>query len=64
MLLNLSFKNDIKIKKPWIIMTNQQEFKRVGYKTGGHLSGGVYKHKTTGEKFLLKIPNNQEEAEN
>lgn len=45
-------------------MTNQQELERVGYKTGGHLPGGVYKHKTTGEKFLLKIPNNQENAEN
>lgn len=45
-------------------MTTQQEFELIESKTGGHLAGGVYKHKTTGEKFLLKIPNNQEEAEN
>jgi len=45
-------------------MVTQQELELVENKNGGHLAGGIYKHKATGEKFLLKIPNNQDEAKN
>lgn len=45
-------------------MVNKNEFELLQYKAGGHLPGGIYRHKATGEKFLLKIPNNENEAKN
>ncbi len=42
----------------------QQEFELLQHKMGGHLSGGIYKHKSTGEKVLIKIPNTESEAKN
>ena len=45
-------------------MTNQQELELLYHKTDGHLNGGVYQHKITSKKFLIKFPNTLEEAQN
>jgi hypothetical protein len=45
-------------------MTIQQGLELIKLKEGGHLDGGLYRNKVTGEKFLIKIPNTADEAKN